>query len=235
MSYGIRICNLSPHYGQGKDRYGKLWRWDFGEHVGPTFLKKNGEPLERQPTEEKHPAWEPFNKWLAEKFKKGPAYRPETVMNETLHIYQCFKQVRAAQIADIKVAKPVNNDLTKIMARTLFFIDQTIPPVSVAEAVYQKHQPKVGWYLVQYEDGYTSFSPPETFEAGYARIDTPDEAATPLKAAFLAKRAAEAETVKVRQEARSQIDKVNDENRRLFNENHRLKDRIRDLGGGQEA
>lgn len=65
MAYGVRICNLSPHSGEGVDRNGKLWRWDFGEYMGPTFLGKNGDPLKNQPMSEKHPAWEPFNRWLA--------------------------------------------------------------------------------------------------------------------------------------------------------------------------
>lgn len=60
----VRICNLSPLHGEGTDRNGKLWRWDFGEYFGPTFVGKKGDPLPVQPMEEDHPAWEPFEKWL---------------------------------------------------------------------------------------------------------------------------------------------------------------------------
>jgi len=31
--------------------------------------------------------------------------------------------------------------------------------------------PGVGWYLIAYQDGYISFCPPESFEAGYVRVD----------------------------------------------------------------
>lgn len=31
----------------------------------------------------------------------------------------------------------------------------------------KKHQPEVGWYVVQYEDGYVSASPPGPFESSH--------------------------------------------------------------------
>jgi hypothetical protein len=34
-----------------------------------------------------------------------------------------------------------------------------------------KHNPQVGGYFVEYDDGYHSFSPAEAFEAGYTLID----------------------------------------------------------------
>jgi hypothetical protein len=33
-----------------------------------------------------------------------------------------------------------------------------------------KHQPKVGGYYVEYEDGYASWSPAEAFESGYDQL-----------------------------------------------------------------
>jgi hypothetical protein len=33
-----------------------------------------------------------------------------------------------------------------------------------------KHKPEVGGYFVQYDDGYTSFSPAKAFEDGYTRL-----------------------------------------------------------------
>jgi hypothetical protein len=41
----------------------------------------------------------------------------------------------------------------------------------VDEAWQTKHQPEVGWYLVQYHDGYLSASPAEAFEEAAIRID----------------------------------------------------------------
>lgn len=44
---------------------GKTWRWEFHDYLGPTFLKKNGEPRKCQfPTNKK--VWAAFNKWLKE-------------------------------------------------------------------------------------------------------------------------------------------------------------------------
>ena len=40
----------------------------------------------------------------------------------------------------------------------------------VSASYVNKHCPKVGGYYVKYKDGYESFSPPDTFEAGYTRI-----------------------------------------------------------------
>lgn len=57
-------CSHSIYHGSGKDKYGKVWRWEFNKWFGPTFLKKNGEPLKNQPIAENHPAWKPFYKWL---------------------------------------------------------------------------------------------------------------------------------------------------------------------------
>lgn len=69
MTYRVRICNMTPHHGEGRDRNGKLWRWDFGEYVGPLFVNKRGDPLKVQPLSEDHPAWQPFEKWFAQRQK----------------------------------------------------------------------------------------------------------------------------------------------------------------------
>ncbi len=49
---------------------GKVWRWDFHKYFGPTFLRKDGEPLKTQP-DERHPVWDHFAEWL----KKQPRNR----------------------------------------------------------------------------------------------------------------------------------------------------------------
>lgn len=38
------------------------------------------------------------------------------------------------------------------------------------EELKGRPNPKAGMYMVQYEDGYTSFSPAKAFEEGYTRI-----------------------------------------------------------------
>ena len=42
--------------------------------------------------------------------------------------------------------------------------------VGPSRGLYAEMQPKVGWYLVVYSDGYESFSPPAEFEAGYTAV-----------------------------------------------------------------
>ena len=60
------ICIFPPPgsilRGEGRDQRGKLWRWEFTEWMGPTFLRKDGEFMKRQPGE-KSPAWSVFEKW----------------------------------------------------------------------------------------------------------------------------------------------------------------------------
>jgi hypothetical protein len=41
---------------------------------------------------------------------------------------------------------------------------------SVTNAWLEIHEPKKGWVLVLYPDGYVSASPPEPFEEGYALV-----------------------------------------------------------------
>lgn len=43
-------------------------------------------------------------------------------------------------------------------------------PFHVNDEYMRKHQPQVGGYWVQYQDGYISWSPAQAFEEGYTRI-----------------------------------------------------------------
>lgn len=42
---------------------GREYRWEFHHYCGPTFLRKDGQPLKNQPGE-KHPVWDVFHDWL---------------------------------------------------------------------------------------------------------------------------------------------------------------------------
>ena len=44
---------------------GKEYHFEFNQVSGPTFLRKDGEPRVRQPSE-KHPVWKEFDKWIKE-------------------------------------------------------------------------------------------------------------------------------------------------------------------------
>lgn len=93
----------------------------------------------------------------------------QDVEHSGLPLYQCHKQVRAAKIQSFTRTEP----------RVRLFLEAPLgqgdEPTQLYVhdldvAVLDKHKPMVGWYLVVYEDGYESFSPPEAFESGYTLI-----------------------------------------------------------------
>jgi hypothetical protein len=77
--------------------------------------------------------------------------------------YQCCKLVRAAKITAMRWDTDEHSD-------TLVHLDCGAVWGASQEWV-RKHIPRVGGYLVFYADGYVSYSPPETFENGYARVE----------------------------------------------------------------
>jgi hypothetical protein len=76
-----------------------------------------------------------------------------------LKTYDCHKTVRAGKIS-------------AIVQRTVEFTDLHVEgmegfSVIAPRAWMEKHQPEVGGYYVQYNDGYASYSPAAAFEEGY--------------------------------------------------------------------
>jgi len=57
-------CSHAIFSGEGKDRNGKIWRWEFSPQFGPLFVGKRGNSLKNQPIMPWHRAWEPFETWL---------------------------------------------------------------------------------------------------------------------------------------------------------------------------
>lgn len=85
-------------------------------------------------------------------------------MEETpLPLYQCHKRVRAGKIKKIGVSEG------KVVSLVLEVDGEEIER-QIDEAWFSKHDPQIGGYLVEYEDGYRSFSPAEAFEGGYTRV-----------------------------------------------------------------
>lgn len=82
-----------------------------------------------------------------------------------MQIYQCHKQVHAAQIVHI--------DHTRLLLDGGLDDDgnAVVKPVMVSLDFIEKHKPASGDYFVQYEDGYQSISPASAFEGGYTAID----------------------------------------------------------------
>lgn len=76
--------------------------------------------------------------------------------------YQCHKVVGALHIIDIARVE---------RGYLLFPEEEGFAPFEVPDEWYKKHQPQVGGYWVQYENGYTSYSPADAFKAGYTRIE----------------------------------------------------------------
>jgi len=79
-----------------------------------------------------------------------------------LPAYRSHKTVWALKIAGI--------DITPEGIGTLHFYEIGHVPVAMPPEWLAKHEPEVGGYWVQYEDGYTSYSPAAAFEKGYTRI-----------------------------------------------------------------
>ena len=69
--------------------------------------------------------------------------------------YQSHKKVQAAKI--IKIVE----DAVSVL------VLEDSPSQQMPYSWMTKHNPKVGGYLVRYEDGYESFSPAKAFEEGY--------------------------------------------------------------------
>lgn len=75
--------------------------------------------------------------------------------------YQCHKEVDAFEIGSIS---------EKGWDYRLVPKDEALSPVLVDTEWVKRHKPQPGGYFVQYEDGYTSYSPKTAFEQGYTLI-----------------------------------------------------------------
>lgn len=80
--------------------------------------------------------------------------------------YICHKRVKAAKVTDVSTGAALVtitcDDGTKVMQ-------------AKNTGMFARYTPVVGDYLVEYDDGYQSFSPAKPFEAGYHEI-TPETA-----------------------------------------------------------
>jgi hypothetical protein len=76
--------------------------------------------------------------------------------------YQCHKKVRALKIKKIEYFDDASAELT--------FENDDYAPLKVPVHWTRNHEPDVGGYYVQYDNGHTSYSPAKAFEEGYALI-----------------------------------------------------------------
>ena len=82
--------------------------------------------------------------------------------------YRCHKEVWALKIKDI--LDPTQDGNESDGSAIIIPADAGFAAFRVNHEYVRKHKPQAGGYYVQYKDGYTSFSPAEAFEDGYARI-----------------------------------------------------------------
>lgn len=83
--------------------------------------------------------------------------------------YRCHKVVRAAKITEVNIVEVDQPGKPLVVELVLGDIGVWTAPVIWNE----QHKPFVGGYLVEYEDGYRSYSPAKAFEEGYTNIETP--------------------------------------------------------------
>lgn len=84
---------------------------------------------------------------------------------QSLPLYRCHKEVRAAKIAHWRYA----GSMPQLDGAKLVFLEGYPDPVLVPEHV---RIASAGGYLVVYADGYVSWSPGKAFEHGYTRHDS---------------------------------------------------------------
>jgi hypothetical protein len=89
-------------------------------------------------------------------------------MVDGLEVYQCHKTVRAGKIKMIVVFSDLNGTVV---------LDNK-NEVKVDRKWLERHRPMVDGYLVQYKDGYLSYSPGPVFEEGYSKINKDQEPTT---------------------------------------------------------
>lgn len=78
--------------------------------------------------------------------------------------YKCHKEVNALKIAMVAIDEEGSGSLR------LIFEDTRFASIVVSQEWVSTRHPEDGGYWVEYDDGYTSFSPAKAFESGYTRI-----------------------------------------------------------------
>lgn len=76
----------------------------------------------------------------------------------TLPEFECFKRVRAGKIVALGIGQAEKTTRLGLAGGA---------HVEVSHAWVSNKLPQVGGYFVQYEDGYSSYSPAKAFEEGY--------------------------------------------------------------------
>lgn len=93
-----------------------------------------------------------------------------------LPAYKSHKTVWALKIASIEQTPA--DEPAAVAGGTWRLIpeDKSYGPITVPHSYVLKHNPQPGGYYVVYADGYTSFSPEQAFEEGYAPVQAMSQA-----------------------------------------------------------
>lgn len=102
---------------------------------------------------------------------------PNDIAVLTLPEYLSHKKVRALKIAKVEHLGTDHTTFENRLVRCHFEAAEFGPRDFNLRG---KPTPEAGWYMVQYEDGYTSFSPAKAFEEGNALI-IPEQSAAESK------------------------------------------------------
>lgn len=145
--------------GQAFDEQGAILGETFGNTKSEVFQKLN----------EAHPnAHEIRITSLADRTAAIAAQGCSTPMPR----YQSHKKVWALKIARVSLDQDAAQVEGRYTDGSAVIVPAEVPyaPFVVNAEYVRKHNPQAGGYFVQYEDGYTSFSPAEAFESGYTRL-----------------------------------------------------------------
>lgn len=162
----VKACHAEPERGQGAGENvfvvampEEEWRaFEAGLCDGVKYAKVytllHMNPGDTQPGEHK-----------MEETVPAPTQSPA---RSSLPLWKCHKTVRAERIVGIGPQRVQSNEKEggpKQNIAELFLADGSKRHID--DAWQAKHNPKIGDYFIQYDDGYTSVSPPAPFLAGY--------------------------------------------------------------------
>lgn len=83
-------------------------------------------------------------------------------------LYDCHKRVRALKIQSVRSKTDIRPGSP--YTHSIIFEDGAYAPRSVTGDWVKSFDPQPGGYLVEYNDGYLSYSPAKAFEEGYNKV-----------------------------------------------------------------
>jgi hypothetical protein len=114
-----------------------------------------------------------YGNWKARKIMESILREQGIGMEPTWPVYKCHKQVRAFKIKGItNKDNPDPKRQSAAISYGAYILPEEGIGYFVADGQFMaKHMPKVGGYIVIYDDNYVSYSPAKAFEEGYTRLD----------------------------------------------------------------